>query len=92
MDYWERAKRQKELEKIEEYTQKENLRLREMWDKMEAERISRDREEWKSSRETKQRLSSMNADAEAFKNVLKVTLSYNYFLYKGERSFKTNVF
>ena len=84
MDYWERAKRQKELEKIEEYTQKENLRLREMWDKMEAERISRDREEWKSSRETKQRLSSMNADAEAFKNVLKVTLSYNYFLYKFE--------
>ena len=75
MDYWERAKRQKELEKIEEYTQKENLRLREMWDKMEAERISRDREEWKSSRETKQRLSSMNADAEAFKNVLKVTFS-----------------
>ena len=84
MDYWERAKRQKELEKIEEYTQKENLRLREMWDKMEAERISRDREEWKSSRETKQRLSSMNADAEAFKNVLKVTFSYNYFLYKFE--------
>ena len=84
MDYWERAKRQKELEKIEEYTQKENLRLREMWDKMEAERISRDREEWKSSRETKQRLSSMNADAEAFKNVLKVTSSYNYFLYKFE--------
>ena len=75
MDYWERAKRQKELEKIEEYTQKENLRLREMWDKMEAERISRDREEWKSSRETKQRLSAMNADAEAFKNVLKVNFS-----------------
>ena len=72
MDYWERAKRQKELEKIEDYTEKENLRLREMWDNMESERILRDREEWKSSRETKQRLSSMSADAEAFKNVLKV--------------------
>lgn len=87
MDYFERAKRQVGLPKIESFIAEEKVRSRELWDKMETERLAKMREEWKTSRETKNRLSAMNSDAEAFKNVLKVSgimrqrigLSHYYF-------------
>ena len=72
MDYFERAKRQVELPKIANHIVEQKVKSQELWDKMETERITRMREEWKSSRETKARLSQMSSDAEAFKNVLKV--------------------
>ena len=75
MDYFERAKRHVALEKIDKHIAEEEIKSRELWDKMEDDRILKMREEWKTSRETKKRLSSMSADAEKFKNVLKVKLS-----------------
>ena len=72
MDYLERAKRQVALPKIDKHIGEEEIKIRELWEKMEDERIMKMREEWTSSRETKERLSSMSTDAEDFKNVLKV--------------------
>merc|ERR1719197_1774181 len=70
-DYNERAKRRVELEKIKKYVDEEQQDQRKLWDMMEDERLKNLREEWETSRETKNRLAFMKSDAEAFQDQLK---------------------
>merc|ERR1711911_57424 len=67
----ERAKRRVELEKIQKYVEEEAENQRKLWDMMEDQRLKNLREEWETSRETKNRLAFMKSDAEAFQDQLK---------------------
>merc|ERR1712150_222026 len=78
MDHYERAKRRVEIPKLAEYVENMTIKEQTNWDILEAERLSRMKEDWENALATKNRLSIMKTDAEAFQNQLKETRRDDY--------------